>query len=551
MAAAAGFSQEFKLPTSTVELTVQCDKLKDKDILSKSDPCCVLFKKVKGRRDDWIEVDRTEVVKNDLNPVWQKRFVMEYSFEERQELKFEVYDADSNSADLKQHDFLGRCETSLGQIVSSPNHLYISTLKHGKGRISVNCEELKSCKEILKIQFAAEHLDKKDFLGKSDPFLVIRKSSPANGQFITVKKTEVIKNTLKPTWAPFSISLRELCNGDYDRNLKFDVYDWDSDGTHDLIGSFSTNLKTLQIAAIEKTKFACINEKKKASKKSYKNSGEVYVKNVQIEEEVTFLDYIQGGTSMNFSVAVDFTASNGNPADPSSLHHLKPGLADNQYSTAIKSVGSIIEDYDSDKLFPGLGFGARVPPNMDVSHEFFLNLHPDNPYCQGVDGLLQAYFASLQSVRLYGPTNFAPVIRHVSRFAQAYQDGRQYFVLLIITDGIITDMDETKLALIAASSLPMSVIIVGVGQEDFSAMEALDADDTGVLRFAGKLAVRDIVQFVEMRKFVRSSPGSAGDVWWDKETLAKEVLAEIPKQLTGWMKRNGIKPIPSPGAQPN
>ena len=31
-------------------------------------------------------------------------------------------------------------------------------------------------------------------------------------------------------------------------------------------------------------------------------------------------------------------------------------------------------------------------------------------------------------------------------------------------------------SIILASSLPMSIIIVGVGQEDFSAMEALDAD---------------------------------------------------------------------------
>ena len=29
----------------------------------------------------------------------------------------------------------------------------------------------------------------------------------------------------------------------------------------------------------------------------------------------------------------------------------------NQYETAIKSVGDIIEDYDTDKLFPVLGFG--------------------------------------------------------------------------------------------------------------------------------------------------------------------------------------------------
>ena len=42
------------------------------------------------------------------------------------------------------------------------------------------------------------------------------------------------------------------------------------------------------------------------------------------------------------------------------------------------------------------------------------------------------------TVQLYGPTNFSPVLRHVARFAANSQDGKNYFVLLIITDGIIT-----------------------------------------------------------------------------------------------------------------
>ena len=46
-----------------------------------------------------------------------------------------------------------------------------------------------------------------------------------------------------------------------------------------------------------------------------------------------------------------------------------------------------------------------------------------------------------------------------------FQDGRQYFVLLILTDGIITDLEATKMSIIKASNLPMSIIIVGVGNE--------------------------------------------------------------------------------------
>jgi hypothetical protein len=72
---------------------------------------------------------------------------------------------------------------------------------------------------------------------------------------------------------------------------------------------------------------------------------------------------------------------------------------DNQYTTAIRAVGSIIEDYDTDKMFPGLGFGAKIPSTNEVSHDFFLNLQDNSPYCQGMDGLLQAYHTSIQNVR--------------------------------------------------------------------------------------------------------------------------------------------------------
>ena len=47
----------------------------------------------------------------------------------------------------------------------------------------------------------------------------------------------------------------------------------------------------------------------------------------------------------------------------------------------------------------------------------------------------------------------------------------------MLTDRELTDMVETKRALIRASHLPMSVIIVGVGNADFAGMNALDCDE--------------------------------------------------------------------------
>lgn len=78
---------------------------------------------------------------------------------------------------------------------------------------------------------------------------------------------------------------------------------------------------------------------------------------------------------------------------------------------------------------------------------------------------------------------------------------QQYFILLILTDGVITDMADTREAIVQASHLPMSIIIVGVGNADFSDMQMLDGDD-GILRSPkGEPVLRDIVQFVPFRSF--------------------------------------------------
>merc|ERR1719322_900443 len=484
-----------------------------------------------------MEVGRTETLRDTLNPVWQKKIVIDYNLEKRQFLKLCVFDSDSSSADLDSHDFLGSCECTFGEVVAAQSKGFTKNLAKVKtGVIKVNAEELTSNKEVLFMKLTGVKLDKKDWFGKSDPFIEISRSTE-NNSYILVHRTEVIKNTLDPKWATIEMSSRSLCNGDEFRDIKFDVFDWNRSGSHEIIGSFHTNVHNLKQGKSEVNTYHVINQDKKKKKgNKYENSGLVILQNISVETFPSFLDFIQGGTQVNFTVAIDFTGSNGNPSDPRSLHYRDPSGRPNQYQTAIQAVGEIIQDYDSDKMFPALGFGARIPPDGKTSHEFFLSLDPQNPFCHGLDGVMAAYYNSLFNVQLYGPTNFSPVIRHVAKFARAYQhDPSNYFILLIITDGIITDFDETKRVIIDSSKLPLSIIIVGVGSEDFEAMEELDSDDS-LLRHGSLVASRDIVQFVELRKFIQSNGH------WSKEQLAREVLAEIPAQMLSYMKSKGFKP---------
>ncbi|XP_053493086.1 copine-9-like [Ictalurus furcatus] len=533
------------VPATKIEVTVSCRSLLDMDTFSKSDPVVVLYIQGIGTKE-WREYGRTEVIDNTLNPDFVRKFVLDFFFEEKQNLRFDVYNVDTRSSNISKHkDFLGQTFCTLGEIIGSTGSRMERTLSGipGKkcGNIILTAEELSNCRDIATMQLCANKLDKKDFFGKSDPFLVFYRSNE-DGTFTICHKTEVIKNTLNPVWQPFTIPVRALCNGDYDRTVKVDVYDWDRDGSHDFIGEFTTSYRELSRGQSQFNVYEVLNPKKKGKKKKYVNSGTVTLLSFKVESEYTFVDFIRGGTQLNFTVAIDFTASNGNPAQPTSLHYMSPYQM-NTYAMALKAVGEIIQDYDSDKLFPAYGFGAKLPPNGKISHAFPLNGNSEDPNCVGIEEVLEAYFQSLRKVQLYGPTNFAPVINQVARAAQDVTDGSQYFVLLMITDGVISDMVQTKEAVVNASALPMSIIIVGVGPAEFDAMEELDGDEVRVSS-RGRFAERDIVQFVPFRDYIDRS----GNQILSMARLAKDVLAEIPDQLLSFMKSKEIEPRPAPPA---
>ena len=90
---------------------------------------------------------------------------------------------------------------------------------------------------------------------------------------------------------------------------------------------------------------------------------------------------------------------------------------------------------------------------------------------------------------------------------------------MIITDGIINDMEKTIDEIVRGSDLPLSIVIVGVGGADFAAMDQLDGDDEPLYsKKYRKYWSRDIVQFVPFEEF-------KGDTL----RLAKETLEEIPR----------------------
>ena len=109
---------------------------------------------------------------------------------------------------------------------------------------------------------------------------------------------------------------------------------------------------------------------------------------------------MRSGLQLNLVVAIDFTASNGNPTNASSLHYGVNGPT--QYQTVLNSIWEIISNYDSDKRIPAFGFGAKPHfPNFNkgaVDHCFPLNGNPQNPEISGFGQLMETYTMAIQNM---------------------------------------------------------------------------------------------------------------------------------------------------------
>ncbi|CAL9214222.1 unnamed protein product [Arabidopsis halleri] len=529
---------------SQIELTLSALNLLDCDITSKSDPMAVMYLRKKDGRLE--EIGRTEVILNSLNPKWIEKITVSFQFEAVQTLVFHVYDVDTRyhnvpvkTLKLKDQDFLGEATCVLSEIMTRPNRTVTLTLtgkvragvNRNLGTLSVQAEETVASKTVAEINFRCVNLDNKDLFSKSDPFLRISRIVETSAA-VPICRTEVVDNNLNPMWRPVCLTMQQF--GSKDTPLVIECFDFNTSGNHELIGKTEKSVAELERLCLQKEAANFVYPSLRGNKVL---KGQLIVDRYAEKVQYSFLDYISSGFELNFMVAVDFTASNGDPRTPSSLHYIDPSGRLNSYQQAILEVGEVIQFYDSDKRFPAWGFGGRTSDGS-VSHAFNLNGASYGDEVVGVEGIMAAYASALRNVALAGPTLFSHVVDKAAHTASESlsQNSPKYFVLLIITDGVLTDMAGTIDALVRASDLPLSVLIVGVGNTDFKQMEMLDADNGRRLESStGRIATRDIVQFVPMK-----------DIHSGQVSVVQALLEELPGQFLSYVRSRKINPVGAP-----
>lgn len=160
-------------------------------------------------------------------------------------------------------------------------------------------------------------------------------------------------------------------------------------------------------------------------------------------------------------------------------------------------------------MIPVFGFGAIpsfIPYLSDkTSFCFPLTGSFDQPEVKGIAGVAEIYRKTLPHISFSGPTKFAPLMNEFKKHILKTIDTKAYHVLQLLTDGEIHDFEETREIIVELSTLPCSIIIIGVGDEyeGFKHMKTLDSDGVPLTDGKGNTAARDIVQFVMFEQAVK------------------------------------------------
>mmetsp|Transcript_1627 Transcript_1627/g.2153 ORF Transcript_1627/g.2153 Transcript_1627/m.2153 type:complete len:588 (+) Transcript_1627:166-1929(+) len=553
-----------------VKLTIGADKLK-KSFRLKLNTFIVLTHLDHGCDEEATDLGKTETIQNTKSPRWLRYFEIKYELGEEFWFVATIYNDDG-----KEIKALGSSKFELSEILGKKYNRVVRLLNGdaSDGYIIASVEQYETPTSNKSISLKLRG----DFIKKARGFFELeRRVYCKEGCFWQpIYRSEFDENHVKQmNWKTCEISYHEFISNENEfitnemyiregeSKLRITVRDHSKKkGNHAIIGYAETTIDGLfisykrqgmfplhknreseDIGEIRIASIAMIGHNDEPFNESYQpstvssssinfdttsESGSVIPTSIPTPipvpaPEATFVNYVIGGCTLNLCVAIDFTASNGDPRVEGTPHYLNPDNNQlNDYELAIDSIGSMVAKYDTDQNFPVWGFGCKFE-NV-VRHVFQVG---NKAEVQGIDGIKNAYRGMFRSGLIMSrPTVFTDVINTAAAQARhKTANGEQaYTLLLILTHGSDYDVRATIEVLKRISNDPLSIIIVGIGNNDFSAMRFLD-------EFYKNEGCRDICTFVEFEAYRR-----------DESLIRNATLRDIPAQLVSYFQQRGIMP---------
>ena len=439
-----------------------------------------------------------------------------------QNLVFDVYDVDSMhllgrasfrfSPSFTQKDFLVDIP-----IVPNNGSEEMGTLQ------AVFSKCAKVSREFVGIEITGKNLVNVDGEGdKSDPFLVFHRY--CQGEiYVPVHCTTALLDNLNPKWERIILPVDELCDKDGNSLIKIECWDWQQDLRYQFMGEVVTTLNKLRAKPV--LELHGRNEKIK--------TGELIIRNCLKLVKPSPMDFLTTKDRFSFVLGIDFSEYNQKPFNKRNLHEFdKKGS--NTYLKAIEEVSKIMWGQDSDGKIPSFGFGGRPSfPEFtsDQTHSLIpLNGNRHKMSVTSPEQLAESYKNALKFIDPTERACISDLVKIVRDWAIRDIKSNVYHVLIILTAGHLHNIQGTIDILVDIAHLPISIILVGIGDNDFGALEKLDGDKKWLRNSKKKLTKRDIVNFVDF-----------GESYENLDRFGRKLLEEFPEQFMSYKLLNGDK----------
>ena len=517
-----------------IEFTLACSEIRFPDRRYRYHPQIKFYIREQG---EFSLYDQTEIVHGVTNPIFKQKFNIPCYSGVVLNLKFELLDSQSND-DLK---FLGQAIVNSEEIFHSANHtkvIEIMSLTHKVCDLVLRWRvPTQASKDLL---LTVEGLDLKShtssWFSKPDIksfFRIDRWMS--EDDYLNVYESAQVDEPKNPKWQPFRIRSSQISKNEMRTPIKIKFLYYEND----LEKSLGEAVFTLDQILNGSTLFPLLDKTKQ------KRLGSLRIK-CQVLEKMNYLTEDLSEAKLNIILGIDFSDSQKRINCSDSTHLKEDDQVSSQYEAGLTNLFNLLYDLNCKQEIPVYGFGglktssspkARKEENMSC---FSITRNPTNYKVSSLTEVIDDYKKCILNNTLGGHANFAEIIQKaigIASFNQLQGD-KEYTILVLLTDGIIQDLENTLNSIIEAANIPLSIIMIGIGDGDFESFENLDSQ-LGMY----ETARRDYVSFIAYRDFIE-----------DTNQLKKKLMQEIPEQILEYVEtepnlidetKESVKKIPA------
>lgn len=231
---------------SKLEMRLACSGVPKMDVMSNSDPFCVVY--IRAGADRWDKLGTTETIVDTHSCRWTRRFFLDKK-SVCSVMRFEVYDRDSERENLKDHDFIGYVEGKLVMSIleGDKSCIKLELLREGVqkklGFLSIFLDWIE--KPLINYNVTFEVQVKYSVRAKM--YFQIMKKIPCDSQYVPVFRSQLLAKTAVQ-FEPATLKLSQLSAGSSSRVFRIELFQFYPMGRSKVVGFVRTSVDELSEA---------------------------------------------------------------------------------------------------------------------------------------------------------------------------------------------------------------------------------------------------------------------------------------------------------------